>query len=925
MQPELQDFTGLSAQDTLKKLRSSINGLTMEQADQLLDKYGTNEFGEVKKVTIWQKLWASFTEPMVIILFVATVFSFLIGDVIEGCAILGVVLINTIISLIQDGKAEKAVDALRKILSPQFRVVREGNIETIASKFIVPGDVIVFESGDIIPADARIIEASGMLVDEAHLTGESEPINKEIKPIPGDSLRLYEMRNMLFSGSKVLNGHGKAVVVKTGSFTEMGKIAKNIQSAEDERTPLQIKLDKEIKYLVILAAISAFVVLILTGIPRLAAGIPSDWQLFLKMIELPLLTAISVMVAVFPEGLPASITIALSLAVERLARNSVIVKKLSSVETLGNVDYICTDKTGTITQHKMTVKEYYLDNEFYHMADVFRLMSEGEMKAIHDIFLTSVKCSTAQVTEQDGNIVSESGDPTETSLIKAGILSGFKPSQFDTYREIDRIPFSSDIMYSAILLEDAHGDRGIYTKGAPDKVLELCGKIMIKDEVKDLDAGDRERILHDLSSRSEQGYRLIGFMKKKAGTALKKLDHDAVKDGIFLGAAMIYDPPKDEVKQVIAEARGANIGVVMITGDSKKTGFSIAQSVGIAEDIEQAIEGREFENLTPEELAAKVEYLRVYSRVAPLDKLKIVEQLKNKDHIVAMTGDGVNDAPALKRSDVGIAMGRAGTQVSQEAADIILTDDNFSTIVKAIREGRVIYQNLKKLVRYLITNNLGKVAAILAVPLFVLGGSALFPVQLLFSNVVMESFPGVGISTDSADDTIMEKKPAKLSEPIINRTERIRMIIEGFVFGAAITAGYVLMYNYLTPENIAAVTSFASFVPQEAADKFQEARLILAGTVAFAITLLSPQIYVFVLREGRLVRRFAAPNKLLKSFFVVTMAMIAAIVFVPPLNLVFKTLPIYDGMVWGVIAGLSLVTSIFKLIWDGIVSRKKAT
>jgi len=344
--------------------------------------------------------------------------------------------------------------------------------------------------------------------------------------------------------------------------------------------------------------------------------------------------------------------------------------------------------------------------------------------------------------------------------------------------------------------------------------------------------------------------------------------------------------------------------------------------VGIADDIEQAIEGREFEQLSGDELAARVEYLRVYSRVAPLDKLKIVESLKSKDHIVAMTGDGVNDAPALKKADVGIAMGRAGTQVSQEAADIILTDDNFSTIVKAIREGRVIYQNLKKLVRYLITNNFGKVVAILAAPLFVFGGSALLPVQLLWSNVVMESFPGVGISTDSADETIMQKKPAKLSEPIISRTERIRMIIEGFVFGAAITLGYVLFYHYITPENIASITSFAAFIPSDAAKKFEEARFLLAGTAAFTITLLSPQMHVFMLRDGRFLKRISAPNKLLKSFFLVTAGMIAAIVFLPPLNLVFKTLPIYDWKIWAMIGGLSLITSVFKLLWDIIISRK---
>lgn len=899
MSADLENFYSKKSDDVLKSFESSINGLSQKDAELKLKTSGLNEITQGKRKSLFSKILDNLKEPMVVILFIASGFSIFIKDYIEAAVILGVVIINTIVSLIQDKKAEKAVEALKKMLSPQFHVMRDGNIETIASRFIVPGDVIVFEAGDIIPADARIFEGTNLLLDEAHLTGESEPIVKHSDAIDEKGLRLYEMKNLAFTGSKVLNGFGKAVVVKTGLSTEMGKIAQNIQESDEEKTPLQKKLGREMKFLVILAFASAFVVL---GILALKdPGLFGD----IKKINETILIAISIMIAMFPEGLPAAITIALSLAVERLAKNSVIVKKLSSVETLGNVDFICTDKTGTITQHNMTVKEFFIGGHFYTSAELFKFSAEGESEILHDIALTSVKCSTAIVEEKDGTVVREMGDPTETSLIKFSILNGFRTNQFDTYTIKDSIPFSSDIMYSAILTENKQNHKEIFIKGAPEKVINLCSHYYQQGKKLSLEHAKKDEILKEIATRSEKGFRLIGFVKEEIPENRKgenKIDQSSLKNCTFLGCAVIYDPPKDEVKQVIAEAHAANISVVMITGDSKKTGFSIAENVGIAKNINEAIEGKELEELSEQEFAKNVENYHVYSRVAPLDKLKIVAQLKSKDHIVAMTGDGVNDAPALKKADVGIAMGRAGTQVSQEAAEIILTDDNFSTIVKAVKEGRIVYQNLKKLVRYLITNNIGKVLVLVLIPVIesIFGtnyGVPLLAVQLLWSNVIMEGVPGVGISMDSADETIMKKKPAKLSEPIINWNEKLHMFFDGIIFGLAITFGYIIAFN-LTGGN-------------------QD----MARTVAFAITLLSPQIYVFVIREGSLKQKITNPNKLLKGFLAFTVVMILAIVYVPAFNVIFKTLPIYDFALWGVIVGFALITSVLRLI----ISKKKVT
>ncbi|KYK20929.1 hypothetical protein AYK25_04090 [Thermoplasmatales archaeon SM1-50] len=878
------NFFSKTNEELFSIFQTSPQGLSEKAAEERLRIYGANEFAQAKKKTLVRKIIEALIEPMALILIIAALLSFfIIKDALETIAIVAVVIINTIISLIQEGKAEKAAEELKKILSPQCKVVRNGNIDVIASKFLVPGDVIVFESGDIIPSDARLIEVTDLLVDEAHLTGESEPILKNTQLLPEKNLKLYEMKNIIFAGSKVLNGHAKALVVKTGNGTEIGKIAANIQATEVERTPLQKKMDREIKALVGLAIVSLVLVLIM-GLVR-----GDD-------IGFSILLAISILVAVFPEGLPASMTIALSLAMERLAKNSVIIKQLSSVETLGNVDYICTDKTGTITKHDMTVKEFFIGNRFFVMADVFKMIAEGKSALLHDLFLTSVKCSTAQVVEHDGNIIKELGDPTEVSLIKASILNGFKPSQFDSYKIVDNVPFSSELMFSAILTQDRSGKQDIYIKGAPEKILTFCDSYYIDGEIKPLSDQHRHHIIKELSTRSEKGFRLIGFIKKSNVNGLKKIDVKNLKGLTLLATAAIYDPPKDEVKQMIQETKDANINVVMITGDSKKTGFSIAESVGIASDINQAIEGKDLEEMSDDEFEDHVEHLRVYSRVAPLDKLKIVDILRSKNHIVAMTGDGVNDAPALKKADVGIAMGRAGTQVSQEAANIILTDDNFAVIVKAVEEGRRVYQNLKKLIRYLITNNIGKVVGILITPLF--GYPVpLMPLQLLWSNVIMESFPSIGVSTDSADKDIMKRNPSKMSEPIISKKQRFIMILDGIMFGLSIAAGYILTFQYLMGNGYAE--------PQAK---------LMAGTVSFAITLLSPQIYVFILREGNLIEKFKRRNVLLKSFFVITFLMILAIIYLPGLNTLFTTTPIIDPVVWVIILGFSVFTTALRAL-----------
>lgn len=881
----LEEFSRIEAEESLIRFSTSLEGLKEEVANELLLKYGFNEFQEVKKRSLLERFIGYLLEPMSVVLGCASVFSFIIRDWIEGAAIMGVVIINSVIGLFQEGKAERAVKELKKILAFQTKVIRNGELKIIPSRLLVPGDIIFFEAGDVISADCRVIEGNGILVDESHLTGESEPISKNSSPIMAGDIPLYEMRNILFAGSRVLNGSGKALVINTGINTEVGKVAISIQKPEEEKSLLQTKLSKEIKFLVSLAFLSGILVIIIS---------------LLRQLELhqAVLLAISIMVAVFPEGLPASITISILLAIEKMAKESVIVKKLSSIEAMGNIDYICTDKTGTITQHNMSVKEYYLGGHYYHMSEILKMLGEGKnTPLLYDISLISYKCSTAKVLESEGNVLKEIGDPTEISIIKASMIMGFREELFNGLKIIESLPFSSELMYSASLIEEKSGKRFVYLKGAPEKILSMCENYFDGEKLISFDKISLYKFQHDIQKYSEKGFRLIGFAKKLilgSSCQLNNLDGGFT----FLGCAVIYDPPKDEVKNVISIAKEAGINVVMITGDSKNTALSIAEQVGIASDLSEVMEGKELEQLDEEEFGRKVKELKVYSRIMPMTKLRIVRKLKELGFVVAMTGDGVNDAPALKMADVGIAMGRAGTQVSQEAADIILTDDNFSTIIAGVREGRTVFQNLRKLLWYLIANNVGKVFAVLIPPIFGYP-VALLPVQLLWSNVVMESFPGIGISMDSSDEKIMKGKFRKNSESFISMRERWQILVDGLIFGLAICLGYIISYNRGGDVNI-------------------------SRTVAFLITLLSPQLFIFVLRDGDVMSKFLRKNPLLKLSSLFMLFVIGCMIYFKPFNLIFGTVPVFELRHWGIILLFSVIPSAARLILDYFDVKGKA-
>lgn len=885
----LESLYTAPAEAVLEQLSSRRCGLTNEEAQGVRLSSGYNEIPGQKKVSLTTKVLNTLYEPMVLILLAAALFALLIGDWVEALAILGVVVINTGVSLVQDSKARKSLDELQKMLAPTVRVLRNGTIEILSTRFLVPGDIILFEAGDVIPADARVLDSKNLQVDESHLTGESEPVKKNAKTQSGKRLQPRELKNLVFSGSKVLDGNGLAVVYAIGTRTALGQLAQPPEPTEESYTGLRIQLARETKLLVFMAFLSAALVLIIFLFKNL-----NTWDA--KIIENAILLAVTIMVAVFPEGLPASVTIALSLAVERLARKAVIVKRLSSVETLGSIDTICTDKTGTLTAHHMSVQEFYLDLKFQSKADLFKLSAERSALALRDLFLITSRNSTAVIEEKNGTVLTESGDPTEVALLKAALFSGFKPGEFDAQvTSLDTIPFSSERMFSASLVQEPSGRRLLLVQGAPGKTLALSQTCRTGTDAVDLDLGLRRQIKRDLDSRAAAGYRIIGFALAEVGSDYRKIGLDTLPVLTWLGAAVLHDPPKDEVRQAVEEARAAGISVVMLTGDSKKTGYAMAESVGIASSPRQAADGRDLDQMSPQEFRLLVESTRVYSRVMPLDKLRIVKTLRHNGHVVAMTGDGVNDAPALRNAHVGIAMGRSGTRISQDAADIILTDDNVSTIVTAVHEGRTVFANLKKLVQFLVTNNIGKVITTILTPLFVPGAS-LNAIMLLWSNVFMETAPGISLSVDASNGSVMNQPPPQRNAPIFGLKERLNMLFDGVVFGLVITAGYLITWHWALTQGLSADTA---------------ARL--AQTAAFAVTLLSPQLYVFMLRDGLFLKKFTAPNRWLKVFSLLMILMVPVVVFVPFCQQIFHTQAITSLKLWAVILGLSVFTSVLRL------------
>lgn len=771
----MKDFYRLSGEQVCQEFGvDPQRGLSTEEAKRRLEKYGPNQLAEKKKRTVLQMFLSQFTDFLIIILLAAAVISIIVGEAVDAILIMIIVVLNATLSTIQESKAEKSLQLLKKMAAPVARVLRDGVVQTVPSPEIVPGDVIILEAGNYVPADGRLIESVNLSVSEAALTGESQPVEKSIEPIDEPNLPIGDRTNMVYSGTIVSRGRGKAVVTATGSETEIGKIAKMLTELEEEQTPLQKnleKLGKQIGLIVLAICAIVFVVGVIEGNPIL--------EMFL--------TSVSLAVAAVPEGLPAVVTIVLALGMYNMVKRHAIIRRLQAVEALGSVNVICSDKTGTLTKNEMTVVKYYLHPSQWLQHE----QSSRISNTLKEALTAATLCNDAFITFKDGAKVT-SGDPTEIALAMAAWDFGLKKEELEKdMPRVYEIPFDSDrkMMTTVHKKNDSFIS---YTKGAPDIVVARCTKFMSNSgEIHQLTEKDKEEILQANHRMAQDGLRVLAVACKN----VKEGEYENLEeDMIFLGLIGMIDPPRPEVREALEKCRTAGIKVIMITGDHKATAQTIAKEIGILDSEGKVLTGGELIEMEVDELAKVVEDVRVYARVSPSDKLKIVEALKKKGKIVAMTGDGVNDAPALKRADIGVAMGITGTDVSKDASDMVLTDDNFASIVAAIEEGRKIFDNIRKVVYYLLSCNISEVATIfisilLRLPL------PLIPVQILWMNLVTDGLPALALGVEPAEPDVMSRPPRDPKEGIMSR-EVLRKILIGGILLSVLTLfvyGWALM------------------------------------------------------------------------------------------------------------------------------------
>ncbi|MEM5772832.1 MAG: cation-translocating P-type ATPase, partial [Candidatus Aenigmatarchaeota archaeon] len=746
------------AEDVIKTLESSEAGLSELEAKRRLEKFGLNEIKEKKKISPFKIFLRQFKSFLIAILLVAAIVSLFLKEFLDASAIFAILMMNAFLGFYQEYKAEKAMESLKKMMVQKVKVIREGKQTEISSKELVPGDIIILEEGEGIPADARIIEAFSLATDESALTGESTPVEKQVKPI--QDLPIAERSNMVFMGTYVARGRGKAIVVATGMNTEVGKIAKEIEEAEEE-TPLQKKLDKFGKWLGLLVLVVCFFVFVLGYLEDL--DIVDDF-----------FTAVALAVSAVPEGLPAVVTVALALGVNRMAKRNALVRKLSAVETLGCTTVIAADKTGTMTVNEMCVKKVWCSGKIVEVSGTGfeprgEFFSEGksvEPTKDNDLMLlikAGLICNNSTIEFKEGkwHVI---GDPTEAALLVLASKAGLAKQEKAEFE----IPFSSERKLMTVVYKQGK-EFVAFTKGAPEKVLQLSTYILKKGKAERLGEKEKAKISFEMEEMAKQGFRVLALAYKR----VKKIEESKLEKGLtFLGFVGMIDPPRPEVKQAIETCKQAGIRVVMITGDHRLTALAIAKEIGLVEGEEEILTGEELEKMSEEELEEKVEKVAIYARVSPQHKSRIVKALKKKGHIVAVTGDGINDAPALKKSDIGVAMGIKGTDVAKEASDMVLLDDNFATIVNAVEEGRGIYDNIRKFVRFLLCINFDEIAlittAIILSTMLPNLPLPLLPLQILWLNLVTDGFPALALTADPYEEDLMKKKPRNPKHGILH-------------------------------------------------------------------------------------------------------------------------------------------------------------
>ena len=758
-----------SCEEVLAEQQSSPEGLASDEAGLRLSRYGKNELEKGKKDSIVKRFLKELSDPMIIILIVAAVISgitaFYEGESFaDVIIIMAVVIINAVLGVFQESKAEAAIEALQEIAAATSKVLRDGKMVTLKSTDLVPGDIVVLEAGDAVPADGRIIECASMKIEEAALTGESVPVNKIMDLLSLESRKdipLGDRKNMVYMGSTVVYGRGKAVVTGTGMNTEMGKIAKALSQAKEEATPLQLKLNQLSKILTVLV-IGICAVIFAVGLLR--AGISGDTILSTFMV------AVSLAVAAIPEGLAAVVTIVLSIGVTNMSKRNAIIRKLTAVETLGCTQIICSDKTGTLTQNKMTVVEHVSDDE---------KMLETAMAL----------CSDAELDKDSGEAV---GEPTECALVNDAAKNGLPKTELEKeYVRVGEAPFDS--MRKMMSTVHRTPENGIiqFTKGAPDEVLKRCAYALSGGVKVPMTDAVREDILKSNKAMADKALRVLCAASREWSDMPEKTDPEYLeKDLTYLGLSGMIDPVRPEVKAAIEECRGAGIRPIMITGDHKDTAVAIGMELGIISDASQAITGAQLDEISDKEFQDRITDFSVYARVQPEHKVRIVKAWKAKGMITAMTGDGVNDAPSIKSADIGIGMGITGTDVTKNVADMVLADDNFATIVSAVEEGRRIYANMRKAIQFLLASNLAEVLAIFFATM--IGFTILQPVHLLWINLITDCFPALALGLEKIEPDIMKRKPRDPKEGIFAGGMGFDVFFQGLIVTVLVLISYVV-------------------------------------------------------------------------------------------------------------------------------------
>jgi Ca2+-transporting ATPase len=763
----------LESKQVLKELNADPDtGLTKDEVAKRLEQYGYNELKKEKKVSPFTLFISQFKDILIIILLVAIVLSAVVGELMDAGIIAAIVVFCAVLGFTQEYRAERAVEALKKMLSPTITVLREGREEEVPSKDLVPGDILLLEAGDRIPADARLIEEHSLMCDEAPLTGESVPVNKEINTLAKD-VRVSDRINMVFTGTTVTYGRGKAVVTSTGMNTEFGEIARELTTVESEGTPLEKRTGEIGKWIGIVSLSICGLILVISLVRQIILGNEIDLPFIISMV----MFAVSLAVAAVPEALAAIVTGALAIGMHQMARQNALVRRMPAVETLGCTTVICSDKTGTLTKGEMTVKKIYNGGRMIEVtgagyAPVGELKGSEVIKKTGDsplylFLLGGLLCSDAVLQEREGQWTIK-GDPTEAALVVVAAKVGIHQIEMRLENpRAEEIPFSSERKRMTTIHQMKNGKKIAFMKGAPEVIVERCSHIYTDSGIKELEEKDKAQIIDVNQGMAQEALRVLGVAYRELSDGIVSTEEAVEKDMVFLGLAGMIDPPREEAIEATRVCKQVNIRPIMITGDHRLTAVAIAREIGFYKEGDMVLTGEELERMNNEEYENVVDRVTVYARLSPMDKLRIVRAWKKRGEVVAMTGDGVNDAPALKQADIGIAMGISGTDVTKEAADMVLSDDNFATIVKAIESGRWIYDNIKKYLAYLLQCNITEVIVIGGVVL-VLGPAFLpmLPASILFMNLVTDGVPALALGVAPSDPGIMQRPPRNPKESI---------------------------------------------------------------------------------------------------------------------------------------------------------------